>query len=87
MITKQTVYNYLTDIEVVSLFNSFKILSISETKSEIINIKYEYYNGEFIATGSYYIYVKLINDWLISQRKEKLKILNTLLINQNLNIS
>ena len=87
MITKQIIYNYLNYLEVVSLFNSFKILSISETKSEIINIKYEYYNGEFIATGSYYIYVKLINDWLISQRKEKLKILNTLLINQNLNIS
>ncbi len=78
MITKQTVYNYLNDIEVVSLFNSFKILSISEIKSEIIDIKYEYYNGEFIATGSYYIYNKLINDWLISIRKEKLKILNTL---------
>ena len=78
MITKQTVYNYLNDIEVVSLFNSFKILSISETKSEIIDIKYEYYNGEFITIGSYYIYNKLINDWLISNRKEKLKILNIL---------
>ena len=78
MITKQTAYNYLNDIEVVSLFNSFKILSISETKSEIIDIKYEYYNGYFIATGSYYIYNKLINDWLISNRKEKLKILNIL---------
>ena len=78
MITKQTVYNYLNYIEVVSLFNSFKILSISETKSEIIDIKYEYYNGEFIATGSFHIYNKLINDWLISNRKEKLKILNIL---------
>ena len=78
MITKQIVYNYLNDIEVVSLFNSFKILSMNETKSEIINIKYEYYNGEFKATSSYYIYNKLINDWLISQRKEKLKILDIL---------
>ncbi len=78
MITKQTVYNYLNDIEVVSLFNSFKILSISEIKSEIIDVKYEYYNGYFITIGSYYIYIKLINDWLISNRKEKLKILKTL---------
>ena len=78
MITKQIIYNYLNDIEVVSLFNSFKILSMNETKSEIIDIKYEYFNGEFIATRSFYIYTKLINDWLISQRKEKLKILNIL---------
>ena len=78
MITKQTAYNYLNDIEVVSLFNSFKILSISETKSEIIDVKYEYYNGYFIAIGSYYIYNKIINDWLISNRKEKLKLLKTL---------
>lgn len=78
MITKQIVYNYLNYLEVVSLFNSFKILSVSETKSEIIDIKYEYFNGEFRATSSFYIYNKLINDWLISQRKEKLKILNIL---------
>lgn len=87
MITKQIIYNYLNYLEIFSSFNSFKILSIYESKLGIIDVKYEYYNGEFIASGSYYIYVKLINDWLISQRKEKLKILNTLLINQNLNIS
>jgi hypothetical protein len=84
MITKQIVYNYLNYLDYLEIFSSFKsfksfkILNIYEPKLGIINVKYEYFNGEFIATGSYYIYVKLINDWLISQRKEKLKILNIL---------
>ena len=86
MITINKVYDYLDYKKTFKDYNSFRIIKVSEMEFSIM-ITYEHIVNERLLSSVYFINKRSYNTWFKSNRKEKLKILNTLLINQNLNIS
>lgn len=87
MITINKIYDYLNYKKTFKDYNCFRIIKVSEMEFSIM-ITYEHIvNERLLLSSIYFINKRSYNTWFKSIRKEKLKILNTLLINQNLNIS
>ena len=86
MITINKIYDYLDYKKTFKDYNCFRIIKVSEMEFSIM-ITYEHIVNERLLSSVNFINKRSYNTWFKSIRKEKLKILNTLLINQNLNIS
>ncbi len=72
MITKQNIYKYLTDRQILCGLNSLKIVSIHSGRN-FITINYEYVENERINQSIYNIQKDLYYKWIISNRKIKIK--------------
>ena len=77
MITINKIYEYLNYKKTFNDCNSFRIIKVSDIEFAIL-ITYERIVNERLLSNVYFINKRSYNTWLISIRKEKLKILDTL---------
>ena len=77
MITKQNIYKYLTYRQILCGFNSIEILSIHPGRN-FITINYEYVENERINQSMYNIQKDLYYKWIISNRKNKIKVIENI---------
>ena len=77
MITIDKIYEYLNCKKAFNGCNSFRIIKIIDIEFNIL-ITYERMVNERLLSNVYFITRRSYNNWLISQRKEKIKILNNL---------
>ena len=77
MITIDKMYEYLKYLKLFNDCNSFRIIKLSDTEFTIM-IKYEHIVNGKLLSNIYFINKKSYNTWFKSNRKAKLKILNTL---------
>ena len=77
MIPKQNMYNYLTYRQILCGLDSFNIVSIDSGRN-FITINYEYVENERINRSVYNFQKDLYHKWIISNRKNKIKVIEKL---------
>ena len=75
--TKEILYNYLIHIGLNTRYDNFRIIGFY-SQDLLTYIKYEWIINDYIVSDSYTISNNIYNRWIISQRREKLKILDIL---------
>ncbi len=83
MITKQNIYNYMKYLGFYSRYDNFRIIDFYNEhffngKYSIISVNFEYSIDNNIVNDNYNIHRFLFNQWIISNRKEKLKLIEGL---------
>ena len=74
--TKKILHNYLSHIG-LDRYENFRILDVY-SEDLFTYIKYEWIINGYIASDSYTISNRLLHRYIISQRREKLKIIDIL---------
>ena len=75
--TKEILYNYLIHIGLNTRYDNFRIIGFY-SQDLVTDIKYEWIINGYIASDSYTISNRLLHRYIISQRREKLKIIDIL---------
>ena len=83
MITKQNIYNYMKYLGFYSRYDTFRIIDFYiarffNTEYNYISVNFEYIVDNKIVNDNYNIHRFLFNQWIISNRKEKLKLIEGL---------
>lgn len=76
--TKEILHNYLIHIGLNTRYDNFQMIDIIYSGDLVTYIKYEHIINGYITSDFYTISNRLIHRYIISQRKEKLKIINKL---------
>ncbi len=76
--TKEILHNYLSHIGLFDKYDNFQIIDIIYSGYLVTYIKYECIINGYITSDSYSISNRLLHRYIISQRREKLKIIDKL---------